>query len=193
MQAQEQEEHSEVSNLTVTSIEDRPSRLKLIDLRCSSWNKTFRITALIFQVTRTWRKKKTTTQLTTTDITEARNALIKATQQSHYVEEIKHITNKAKGKTPTLIHQLGPSVYENGIVRCHGRLKHSDLPETAKYPILLLKDDYLTTLVVQAMHKKIMHGGTGETLTHIRQAYWIPQGRQLVKKLIHRCVTCRKI
>ena len=38
-----------------------------------------------------------------------------------------------------------------------------------------------------------MHGGVCETLTHIRQTYWIPQGRQLVKKIISKCVTCRKI
>ena len=32
-----------------------------------------------------------------------------------------------------------------------------------------------------------------ETLTHIRQTYWIPQGRQLVERIISKCVTCRKI
>ena len=32
-----------------------------------------------------------------------------------------------------------------------------------------------------------------ETLTHLRQTYWIPQGRQLVKRIISKCMTCRKI
>ena len=55
------------------------------------------------------------------------------------------------------------------------------------------KDNYLTTLLVQSMHKTVMHGGVCETLTHIRQTYWIPQGRQLVKRIISKCVTCRSV
>lgn len=43
------------------------------------------------------------------------------------------------------------------------------------------------------MHKQVMHGGVRETFTHIRQTYWIPQGRQLVKRIISKCVTCRKV
>ena len=55
------------------------------------------------------------------------------------------------------------------------------------------KDNHLTTLIVQSMHKTVMHGGVCETLTQIRQTYWIPQGRQLIKRIISKCVTCRKI
>lgn len=55
------------------------------------------------------------------------------------------------------------------------------------------KDNYLTTLIVQSMHKTVMHGGVRETLTHIRQTYWISQGQQVIKRIISKCVTCRKI
>ena len=43
------------------------------------------------------------------------------------------------------------------------------------------------------MHKTVMHGAVCETLTHIRQTYWLPQGWQLVERTISKCVTCRKI
>ena len=55
------------------------------------------------------------------------------------------------------------------------------------------KDNYLTSLIVQSIHKTVMHGGVCETLTQLRQTYWIPQGRQLVKRIISKCTTCRKI
>ena len=54
------------------------------------------------------------------------------------------------------------------------------------------KDNYLPTLIVQSMHKMVIHGGVCETSTHIRQTHWIPQGPQLVKRIISKCVTCRK-
>ena len=68
-----------------------------------------------------------------------------------------------------------------------------DLPHDTKFPILIPKDNYLTTFIVHSMHKQVMHGGVRETFTHIRQTYWIPQGRQLVKRIISKCVTCRKV
>ncbi|GFY11899.1 integrase catalytic domain-containing protein [Trichonephila clavipes] len=37
-----------------------------------------------------------------------------------------------------------------------------------------------------------MHGGTASTLAHVRSNYWIPKGRQLVKKVIRNCFICRK-
>jgi len=38
-----------------------------------------------------------------------------------------------------------------------------------------------------------MHGGVRETVTQLRQTYWIPKGRQLVKQILHKCVTCKKV
>ena len=45
-------------------------------------------------------------------------------------------------------------------------------------------------LLVLDAHTKVKHNGTEETLTQVRQTYWIPQGRQLVKQVIHKCVIC---
>ena len=36
------------------------------------------------------------------------------------------------------------------------------------------------------------HNGVKETLTEVRQGYWIVRGRSLVRAIIHRCITCRK-
>ena len=45
----------------------------------------------------------------------------------------------------------------------------------------------------EACHGKVKHGGVKETLTELRSEYWIPNGRQLVKKILHHCVICRKL
>ncbi|GFY72104.1 integrase catalytic domain-containing protein [Trichonephila inaurata madagascariensis] len=37
-----------------------------------------------------------------------------------------------------------------------------------------------------------MHVGTTSTLEQVRSSYWIPKGRQLVKKVIRNCFICRK-
>lgn len=35
-----------------------------------------------------------------------------------------------------------------------------------------------------------VHNGVKETLTELRSEFWLARGRQVVKKLLHSCVTC---
>ena len=135
----------------------------------------------------------TDTILTTKEMLEARNLLLKATQQITYKQEISYLKNSDKFREPALVRQLNLYLDDEDLLRCRGRLQYTDLPHDTKFPIFMPKDNYLTMLIVQSMHKTVMHGRVSETLTHIRQTYWIPQGRQLVKRIISKCVTSRKI
>ena len=41
-------------------------------------------------------------------------------------------------------------------------------------------------------HERVQHNGVSETLTELRDKYWIVRGRSFVRKILHRCVTCRR-
>ncbi|XP_068734667.1 uncharacterized protein [Montipora capricornis] len=88
--------------------------------------------------------------------------------------------------------QLGLFVDAQEVLRCRGRLHYADLHYDTKFPILLPKNSTFTSLVIQHTHTMLKHGGVQDTLTQIRQQFWIPQGRQLVKRLISKCVISRK-
>ena len=93
-----------------------------------------------------------------------------------------------------LIRDLGLYFDESiGLIRSRGRLKHSDITRNSKYPILMAPKDHITRLFIQRAHKYNLHGGVQETLASIRQQLWIPKGRQAVRNVIRRCVTCRKV
>ena len=79
------------------------------------------------------------------------------------------------------------------IMRCMGRLSQAQLPASAKYPILLHKSHYITSLFVRDSHKRVMHGGVKLTLTELRSRFWIVQGRQFVRKLLYECVVCQRL
>ena len=81
---------------------------------------------------------------------------------------------------------------KDGVVRCKGRLSNSELPYSTKYPILLDKEHHLATLIVWSCHRRVLHGGVKETLTELRSKFWLVQGRSFVRKLLFRCVTCKK-
>ncbi|XP_032219971.2 uncharacterized protein LOC116603094 [Nematostella vectensis] len=60
-------------------------------------------------------------------------------------------------------------------------------------PIILPRDHRLTELVILDCHSKLHHSGVSGTLAQLRTRFWVPKGRQVVKKIVHRCVTCKKL
>ena len=83
--------------------------------------------------------------------------------------------------------------FEGEMWRCRGRLGNSDIPYTAKHPILLMKSHHLALLIVQDAHERVMYNGVKETLTEIRSKYWIIKGKQFMRQVIHKCIICRKL
>ena len=72
-------------------------------------------------------------------------------------------------------------------------MDYSDLPTEAKEPVFLPREHRLTHLQIQRCHKKVLHCGVKSTLTELRPKFWVPKGRQVVKKVLNQCVTCKKL
>ena len=88
--------------------------------------------------------------------------------------------------------QLGLRISEYGILRCYGRYQHSELAEEMKCPKLLPRYEHFTYLVIQEVHMRLIHAGVSHTLSQVRQEYWIPQGRAVVRHVILKCVICKR-
>lgn len=76
--------------------------------------------------------------------------------------------------------------------RCGGRMAKSCLSLSAQNPILLDKDHHLTELIVMRAHHRVLHNGVKDTLAELRSEYWLVKGRQYVRRLIHKCVVCKR-
>ena len=87
--------------------------------------------------------------------------------------------------------QLGVTSEEELLV-CKGRLGNSDLEYRSKYPIILPKDSGFTDLVIQDCHVRVHHNQLRSTLAELRGRFWVPQGRQQVKRVIRKCQICRR-
>jgi hypothetical protein len=120
---------------------------------------------------------------------EATRQLIQNAHQLTYRNEINNIAAKKAQRLP-LVRQLRLFKDKFGLLRCGGR---APLAESTKFPILLPPRNDFTKLIIVETHVRQLHSGVNATLTALRQRYWIPSGRQLVKKIINKCVTYRKI
>ena len=91
-----------------------------------------------------------------------------------------------------LMRKLG-LVDEDGILKCTGRLVNSDLDLDVQKPILLPKQHQFTRLIIEACHQKVHQCGVRSTLAELRLRFWVPKGRQMVKKILSECFTCKRL
>ena len=112
------------------------------------------------------------------------------TQRRHFADVHRDILQRHV--TNGLQKQLGLKTDEDGLLRCHGRLVHANLPLDAKHPILLPRTSHFAHLVIRDTHEKLFHGGVSHTLANVRLRYWIPQGRAAVRQVLRSCTLCKR-
>ena len=88
--------------------------------------------------------------------------------------------------------QLGV-MNEDGKLVCKVRLGYADLEYRRKHPILLPKHSAFNDLVIYDCHARVHHNKLWSTLTELRGRFWVPQGRQQVKRVKGRCQTCKRL
>ena len=115
-------------------------------------------------------------------------------QPCSFNEEIKFLRDHRQNKAvpPTYVSQFGLFL-ENGIVKCKGRINNAELLGSARNPILLPAKHDFVPLVIKKVHASVKHCGLRDTLTTIRERFWILRGREAVKQVIKNCVICLRI
>ena len=79
-----------------------------------------------------------------------------------------------------------------GLLRLGGRLKNALIPTSAKHPYIIPKNSPLSNLIIREAHQQTYHGSTQDTLSYIRQTYWILGGRTPIRSFILKCVKCMR-
>lgn len=158
--------------------------------RFSSLYRLLRVTAYLFRLVDRCKIKnaKFDSTLNSSEMERARKKWEKHIINCSFQEQVSCIQT---GRQNKLVKQLGLFI-EDDIIRCKGRIGDSDLQYNEKFPILLPKGSYFTSLIIESVHRKLLHAGARHTLSELRSNYWIPNGRSTVQKILKRCVRCRK-
>ena len=109
------------------------------------------------------------------------------------IEWLKSVQSELKQQTnfKQLVSELGIKE-DRAILRCEGRLVNSDLESEARRPVILPRQHRFPRLVIEECHQRVHHSGVRATLAELRSRYWVPRGRQVVKRILSECVACRK-
>ena len=81
--------------------------------------------------------------------------------------------------------QLNLQHNDKQVLECRGRI-------IGEYPIYLPDDHPFTAKLVFNAHLATLHGGIGLTMAKVREKYWVPRLRRLVKKLRGSCYGCKR-
>ena len=81
---------------------------------------------------------------------------------------------------------------DDNIIRCESRLKNALLPYETKTFYLFNTSHCLATLIVKHFHESLLHISIKQTLTELRQNYWICRSRNFVRKILRNCNLCQK-
>lgn len=167
---------------------------KLLDMsRYSSLLRLLRVTAWIMRFIHNSRNTvRRNGTLNSEELLLAEEFWVRYTQREFYDSEIRDLIMKRKIKSTSSIVKLAPFLDHKGILRLKGRLEESEFTMDEKQPILLPHNSEFTKLLVRREHANVMHCGVSTTLVQIRKKYWIPKGRQFVKRVINDCLVCRR-
>ena len=95
-------------------------------------------------------------------------------------------------KLKTISKDLNIIFDENDLFRCEGRLKNAPLRYQSKALYLIISEHYSARLIVNNTRMRFKHISIEQTLTEVRQNFWICKDRQFVRNIIRKCVICKK-
>ncbi|GFT58057.1 integrase catalytic domain-containing protein [Nephila pilipes] len=161
-------------NLNINTKECLGSRF----LYFSSYPRIVRMTAWILRFCRNMRvnSDKLTKELSYEEIQRAEEALIRLIQ-SEWPSDIR------EKYTQTI-----QFYEENKILKVRSRLILGEDPEDF-VRLTVLPDHPIVRRLIDYIHKKLHHAGVQTTLSHLRERFWIPRGRRVVREVLKRCIT----
>ncbi|XP_045534341.1 uncharacterized protein LOC123721079 [Papilio machaon] len=132
-------------------------------------------------------------EITVKEIEEALKFCIRKAQEEEFHADISKLKNKKQVSKKSKLKSLSPFLDEENILRVGGRLRHADLDQNRKHPLIIGNTNFLVQYLIADAHAKTLHGGAQLMLCYLRSKYWILRVKSQVKQHVHRCLICARI
>ena len=107
---------------------------------------------------------------------DALKILIKLNQQEFITKEMKE--------------KMAMFMDDDKLWRCRSRLDNADWTFEEKFPVILPRCEFTTSLL-KHVHEKDEHSSVNYTLANLRMKYFIPKARQQLIRIVNKCAKCR--
>ena len=127
------------------------------------------------------------------ELEEATLVCVKRTQNDSYMKEKTDLMRTGSLSNKSSLLSLNPFLDGKQCLRVGGRLQNSELNFDQQHPLILPKEHHITTLIIEDTHHKNLHASGQLLLSLIRQKFWIPDARNVLKKITHKCLACFRL
>ena len=133
------------------------------------------------------------------ELVVAERKILAMVQRQRFSKEIKLLatardTNLGEFTVPfhkaTGLDELNPFLDEHNLIREGGRLKRADLIYNQLHPLLLPSQHPVTDSIIREIHETNLHADIQSTLYSIRERFWVLNGKNQVRRIVHHCVEC---
>ena len=131
--------------------------------------------------------------LTTLELNNSEQLIVKSIQKEVFQEEIKQLMNHKQVARSSKLNLLNPFLDKHNIMRVGGRITQSDQSYMQKHPVLIPQVHHFTKTLIIKEHLRHLHAGTQATLAAVRQRYWPINGKMAVKQVTTKCHVCRRV
>ncbi|CAM4529069.1 unnamed protein product [Leuciscus chuanchicus] len=125
---------------------------------------------------------------------QAQLALLQQVQQDSFPIEYAQLqSGKPVAKSSRLL-KLAPEFdHSDKLIRVGGRLRHSNQlePDTV-HPVVLDAKHPVTQLLIQEYDYRLHHPGPERVFSEMRRKYWLPGGREAIRRFQRKCQECQK-
>ncbi|XP_065074715.1 uncharacterized protein LOC135698599 [Ochlerotatus camptorhynchus] len=135
------------------------------------------------------RNNRKTGHLTTFELNDTTQFLVRIAQQESFARELSEISTSGHVSSRSELKNLSP-ILINGILRVGGRLRHAAISEDRKHPMILPARHTLTERILVHYHEKHLHAGPQLLVACVREKFWPLRIRNLARKVVHSCVNC---
>lgn len=187
------EVRKDVTSCTSQVKEDNPTERLLSHY--SNWYRVRKAVAWYRRFFHWLKNDKSTmnSSITVDELQSAETAIIRHVQDVTYKTEYQDLSAGRHVGKKSPIHPLEPFLDQDGILKVTGRLSRARISESSKHPTIVPRDHHVTELIVRHIHERRSHSGREHIMAAIREKYWIPSARPLVKKVLQRCVLCKRL
>ena len=145
-----------------------PDQLGMLLEKFLYW-KLVRITAFVMRFIAKYRGDKTQEVMLTSEETES--------AELHWIRKAQ--------QSEVLKSQIDLKRDANGIWRCEGRVAGYN-------PIFLPRKHKLVDSLIEQCHRRTLHEGVSMTMCDMKERFWVPKLRSLVRKVVHKCNQCKR-
>ena len=143
-----------------------------------------------------YKQNTKTGRLTVDDFDAGTTAIVRIVQGLAYGQEIKDLRSNGAVKPSSKVASLNPKPDENWelmALRVTGRGQLKPTSCTLGQQMIFPRDHPVAKLIVRFVHHLMGPLGREHVIAKLREDFWITQVRVLVRSVLNRCLTCKKL